>query len=183
MKNGEVLYTLLNYNTLDEMMIVELNGVYRYSKNPQLIDSIHLDNRVFVPVENVFYEILSRGPTTFFLQNKSNFAPKGTDVGYGVKSQSVGPTQHKRFELTKINQYGEVAYMNLPPAGEITNASVFWVRKNDTLKKFSTERQFLKIFPEYKFELKKYIDKENIKINSRENVVRLGIYCNKIIKN
>ena len=183
MKDGGKFHAILNYNMVDEKMIIELNGIYRYSKNPQLIDSIHIKNRVFVPVENAFYEILSSGPVTFFLQNKSNFITKGTDVGYGVKSRSLGPTQQKRFELTKvIYQYGEVAYMDLPPNGEITHASVFWVRKNDKFEKFSTERQFLKIFPEYKSELKKYIEKENIKINSRENVIRLGNYYNEINK-
>ena len=183
MKEGENFSTLLNYNMVDEKMITELNGTYRYSKNPQLIDSIHLENRVFVPVENAFYEILSSGSVTFFLQNRSYYTPKGADVGYGVKSQSVGPTRHRRFELTKvIYQYAEVAYIDLPPNVEITPASVFWVRKNDKLEKFSTERQFLNIFPAYEPELKKYIKKENINIKSREDVIRLGNYCNEIIK-
>ncbi len=183
MKDGINFSTLLNYNMVDEKMITELNGTYRYSTNPQLIDSIHLENRVFVPVENAFYEILSSGWVTFFLQNRSNYTPKGTDIGYGAKSQSVGPTQQRRFELTKvIYQYGAVAYIDLPPNVEVTPTSVFWVRKNDKLEKFSSERQFLKIFPEYESELKEYIKKENINIKSREDVIRLGIYCNELIK-
>ena len=183
MKTGEKFSALLNYNMVDEKMITEINGTYKYSKNPQLIDSIYLENRVFVPVENAFYEILSSGLVTFFLQNKSNLTPKGADVGYGAKSQSVGPTQHRRFEtVSVVYQYSTVVNIDLPPNVEITPASVFWVRKNDKLEKFSTERQFLKIFPEYQPELKEYIKKENINIKSREDVIRLGNYCNEIIK-
>ena len=183
MKDGRNFSTLLNYNMVDEKMITELNGTYRYSKDPQLIDSIHLGNRVFVPVENAFYEILSSGSVTFFLQNRSKYTPKGTDIGYGAKSQSVGPTQQRRFELKEIiYQYGAVAYIDLPPDVEITPASVLWTRKNDKFEKFSSERQFLKIFPEYEPELKEYIKKENININSREDVIRLGIYFNELIK-
>ena len=183
MKEGKNFSTLLNYNMVDEKMITELNGTYRYAKNPQLIDTIYLENRVFVPVENVFYEILSNGSVTFFLQNRSNLTPKGTDIGFGMKSRSVGRTQLKRFELQNVvNNLGEVANIDLPPDVEITPAPVFWIRKNDKLEKFSTEKQFLKIFSEYEPDLKVYIEKENIKIKSREDVIRLGNYCNEIIK-
>jgi hypothetical protein len=184
MKNGKNFSSLLNYNMVEEKMITELNGTYRYSKNPQLIDSIHLGNRVFVPVENAFYEILSSGSVTFFLQNRSNCTPKGTDVGYGAKSRSVGPTQFKRFELSNVT-YGELAEVvniDLPPNVEITPASVFWVSKNKKLEKFSTEKQFIRIFPEYQPELKAYIKKEKINIKSRVDLIRLGNYVNEIIK-
>jgi hypothetical protein len=183
MKDGKSFSTLLNYNMIEEKMITELNGIYRYSKNPQLIDTIHLENRVLVPVENAFYEVLSNGPVTFFLQNKSNFTPGGSDVGFGVKARSVGPTQFRRFELTSVvYQYNEVAYIDLPQNGEITPASIFWVRKNGTLEKFSTQKQFLKLFPEYEPQIKEYIRKEKINVRSREDVIRLGNYCNLIIK-
>ncbi len=184
MKDGSNFTTLLNYNMVEERMITELDGIYRYSKNPKLIDTIHLENRVFVPEENAFYEILSSGPVTFFQQNKSNLTSIGSEVGYGAKSRSVGPTQQKRFELIPVSELGgEVVNIDLPPNVEITPVSVFWVRMNNIFKKFSTERQFLKIFPEYNPELKEYFKKENINIKSREDVIKLGNYCNEIIKN
>lgn len=179
MKDGQKFTALLNYNLIEEKMITEADGVYRYSKNPGLIDQIHLENRVFFPVGNVFYELLSNGPAPFFLQNKSNATPMGTDVGYGVKSRSVGRTQYNRFELTEvIAQYGEVAYMDIPPNIEITPASVFWIKKNETWENFSTEKQFLKIFPEYERQLKEFINREKIKIRLRDDIIKLGNYCN-----
>jgi hypothetical protein len=184
MQDGKKFSTLLDYHMVDERMITELNGTYSYAKDPQLIDTIYLENRVFVPVENAFYEILSSGPVTFFLQNKSNYTPVGADVGYGAKSRSVGPTQHRRFELIPVSELGgEVVNIDLPSNVDVTPASVFWVSKNGNLEKFSTEKQFLKLFPEYQPELKEYIKKENINIRSREDVIRLGDYCNEIIKN
>jgi hypothetical protein len=183
MKDGKKFSALLNYNIVDEKMVTEINGQYRYSKDPKLIDSIHLGNRVFVPEGDVFYEILSNGPVTFFLQNKGNFTPKGVDVGYGMKSQTVRPTEHQRFELTSVvYQYGEVAYIDLPQNVEVTPASVYWVRKNGNLEKFSTQKQFLKIFPELEPELKKYVKKERINIKSREDLIMLGNFCNDMIK-
>ena len=183
MKDGSNFSTLLNYNMVDEKMITELNGVYRYSKDPQLIDTIILEKRVFVPVENKFYELLSIGPVTFFLENKSLATPRGTDIGYGTRSHSSAPTQYKRYELTQvIYQYGSVVDIDLPPNIDITPASVFWVKKDGNLEKYTNEKQFLKIFPEFENELKEYIKKENIKVRAREDVVKLGNYCNELIR-
>jgi hypothetical protein len=183
MKDGKNFSALLNYNMLEEKMVTELDGVYRYSKNPLLIDSIYLENRVFVPIENRFYEVLSGGSVTFFIQNKCKSTPKATDIGYGVKSGSIGASQHKRFEMNEVMfQSAQVVYIDLPPNIDIAPASVFWVMKNNKLEKFSNKKQFLKIFPEHKSEIEKYIEKENIKISSREDVIRLGNYCNEIIK-
>jgi hypothetical protein len=180
MKDGKNFSALLNYHMVDERMITELDGIYRYSKDPKLIDTIYLENRIFVPVDNVFYEILASGPVTFFLQNKSKYAPIGSDIGYGARARSVGRTQYSRFELSDLRYFGEVAYMDIPPDVEITPASVFWVRKNNTFEKFNTEKQFLKLFPGYETKLKEYIKKENINIKSREDVIRLGNYFNRI---
>ena len=109
--------------------------------------------------------------------------PKVNDLGYGSKSQATGPVQYKRFELTNIvYQYGEVAYIDLPPNVDIAPASVFWVNNNGNLQKFNTVKQFLKIFPEYSAQIKEYIKKENINIKSREDVIKLGNYCNEILK-
>lgn len=183
MKDKKNFTAMLNYNMVDEKMVTELNGVYRYSKNPQLIDSIILEGRLFVPVDNIFYEALSGGPVKFYLQHKCTFVPRGSDVGYGGKSQSVGPTQLKRYELTNVAYlYGEVVNIDLPPNVDVSPALVFWVSKNDNLEKFGTQKQLLKIFPEYETELKEFIKKENINIRSREDVARLGKFCNELVK-
>jgi hypothetical protein len=183
MKDGKKFSTLLNYNMVDERMITELKGVYRYSKDPKLIDTIYLENRVFIPVGDAFYEILTGGPVTFLLENKSLCTPAAEDIGIGGKSRSVGPVKQSRFEITKVvYQYQEVAYIDLPPNVEITPASVFWVRKNNKLEKFSNKKQFLKIFPESRSALQEYINKNNIDIRSREDVIKLGNYCNNIAK-
>jgi hypothetical protein len=184
MKDGKKISGLFNYNMAEEKMVSEVDGIYRYSKDPRYIQTIFLENRVFVPVESAFYEVLSTGSATFFLQHKCYIASKGTDVGYGASSQSQGPTKMTRVELVNVvYQYGDVAYLTLPPNVNVTPASAFWVRKTDKLEKFNTQKQFLKIFPEQATELKAYIKKENIKIKTREGVIKLGDYCNELLKN
>lgn len=182
MKDGKDFTALLNYQMVDEKMITELDGTYRYSKDPRLIDTVFIENRVFVPVGNVFYEVLASGPVTIFLQNRSNYTPMGADIGYGAKSRSVGRTAYSRFELSDVMyQFGEVAKIDLPPNVEVTPASVFWVRKNGEFENFSNEKQFLKIFPEFEKELKDYIKHERIRMKSPEDLKKLGEYCNELL--
>jgi hypothetical protein len=183
MKDGSVLNTLINYNMVDEMMVTEVEGTYRYSKNPSLIESITIQGRHFIPKGKVFYEILYNGKVTFFLQNKATYIPIANEVGYGVRNQSVGPTRMQRVELTNVvYQYGEVAYLDLPQEVEVKRVPVYWVSMGDMMEQFTSEKQFIKLFPEYESELKEFIKKSKIKIKNPADVVRLGKFCDEIMK-
>jgi len=183
MKDGQKFNTLINYNMIDEKMITEVEGVYRYSKNPGTIERVIIGDRTFIPIGNAFYEILSSGNVTLFIQHKSTLAPKGNEVGYGAKNRSVGPTSSQRFELTPVTQqYGEVVKIDLPQNMDLTPASVYWVSMGASLEKFSSERQFIKLFPEHEKQLRDFMSNENISIRKRQDLVKLGNYCNQIMK-
>jgi hypothetical protein len=183
MKNGTVFNAMLNYNMANEMMVSELNGIYRSANNPREFDTIYLQNRTFVPVGNIFYEMLVKGPVVFFVENKCNLTPRGSSVGYGMKSKSVGPTDVKRFELDiAVYNYNQVVSFDLPPNVDVTPASVNWVRKDNKMEKFTTKKQFLKIFPDQATRLSEYMRREKIDIKSQEDLIKLGKYCNEIVK-
>jgi len=183
MKGGDSFSAFLNYNTVDEKMVTELNGAYRYATRLQDIDTIFLEYRKFVPVEKAFYEVLVSGPATFFLQNKSLYTPNGSPVGYGSNSQSVGPTKYRRYEMGSIvYQYNDVVYIDLPPNVTVTPASIFWVRKNNKMEKLTNEKQLLKIFPDKINELKDYFKKNKPDLKERDDLIKLGNYCNELYK-
>ncbi len=176
MKDGTVFSSNLNYNTVDEIMVTELEGKYRYARNVENIDTILIEYKKFVPVGKVFYEVLT---PSLFVQNKSYLSPKGSTVGYGSRSQSVGATNYKRFEMQQnmVNNQWEVINIDLPPNVVVTPASVYWVRKNGNYEKFTNLNQFYKIFPEQAAELKQFVRKENISMNSSEDLIKLVNYC------
>ena len=181
MKDGTVFSSNLNYNTVDEIMVTQLEGKYRFARDVGRIDTILIENKKFVPVGKVFYEVLLQGPVSFFLQNKSHLTPKGSSVGYGSRSQSIGATNFKKFEMQQnlVNNQWEVINIDLPSNLEVTPASVYWVRKNGNFEKFTNLNQFYKIFPEQESELKKFVKNEKINMN-REDIIKLAIFCNQI---
>ncbi len=53
----------------------------------------------------------------------------------------------------------------------------FYIEKNKRLKRFSTEKQFLKIFPKHKELLKQYIDGNKIDFETIGEVKKLCNYA------
>ena len=176
MKDDKPFSTMLNYNMLEQRLVTELNGTYRYSKDPALIDSVMIGDRVLIPVDDNFFEVISRGRFTFLVQHRATLIEKGNEVGYGVKSQSTGPTRYKRFEMSSY--WGDVAYLDIPADGEVKITPVFWVRQGTGFEKFSNAKQLMKILPGYKPVIQKYIDQEKVNFKSIEDLTRLGDYLN-----
>jgi len=177
LKDGARSHANLNYNMVEEAMISEKNGEYRKSRNPADIDTIYLQNRIFVPVGEAFYEVLSNGEATFFLENKSNYISTGDDIGYGMKSHTIAHT-----ELTRFETWSSVVTIDLPNNVTIAKASVNWVRRKGEMLRFSTEKQLLKVFPEKKDQISKFISSQKLNLKVREDMIKLGNFCNETVK-
>ena len=127
--------------------------------------------------------MLSPGEISLLIQHKATYNPIANEVGYGVRNQSIPPTRMKRFELTNVcYQYQEVANLEVPQNVEVERVPVYWILTDKTLEQFTTEKQFLKIFPDHQSELKNYIKKEKVSFRKQDDIVKLSYYCNEIMK-
>jgi len=176
MKEGSSVPAMLNYNMLEERMVTEFNGSYRYARDPDLIDTVYIEDRIFVPVNRIFYEILSSGEITFYIQNRVTFVPEGQEVGYGRTSQTVGPTRYRRYETNPL--YGEVGHLEIPNKGELKPASVFMVSRGDRLRRFTNARQLMKILPEFNQGIDQYTGSGEVNFKSAADIAALGDYLN-----
>jgi hypothetical protein len=177
LKSGSTRSAMLNYNTVDEEMVFDQRGVYYVLDKPEEIDSVFIQNRKFIPVGKCFYEIAVEGPVTFFIQNKSRYTTVGTTTAYGIKSQTLGPSK-----VLSAQAGNQSRHLEIPDDVTVSPATVYWVRKNNEMFKFNSERQFLKIFPEKELQIKEFIKKSKINFKSREDFIKLGIFCNEIVK-
>jgi hypothetical protein len=177
MKDGRQLTATLNYNMVDEEMIFNQNGAYMALEKPGEIDTIYLQNRRFVPVENAFYEVLTKGSTSLYIQNKARYTPKGSPTAYGMTSKTLGPSKVLSLEIGN-----QVRQVELPDNVEVTPANVYWLSYKNGMYKFTTEKQFLKIFPENEIKLKEFMKTNKIDIKVREDLIKLGEFCNGMVK-
>jgi hypothetical protein len=167
----------LNYNTIDEEMIFSQRGSYMALTNLSDIDTVIIQARKFVPVGKPFYEVVVSKDIHFFIQHKSKYASEGTATAYGMTSQV-----NERTNATTMKSAGQIRTLEMPDNVKVVPETIYWVRVNNEMKKFTSERQLLKIFAEKEDDLKKFIKGSSIDISDREDLIKLGVYCNEIVK-
>jgi hypothetical protein len=167
----------LNYNTIDEEMIFSQRGSYMALTNLSDIDTVIIQARKFVPVGKPFYEVVVSKDIPFFIQHKSKYASEGTATAYGMTSQV-----NERTNATTMKSAGQIRTLEMPDNVKVVPETIYWVRVNNEMKKFTSERQLLKIFAEKEDDLKKFIKGSSIDISDREDLIKLGVYCNEIVK-
>jgi hypothetical protein len=177
LKSGVTITGDFNYNMVDEEMIFTENGIYKVPQKPEDIDTVYIQNRKFVRAENVFYEVIVKGKVDLFIQHKSKYSSVGTPTAYGMTSQTNAVTS------TNIARTGnQVRSLDIPDNVQVTPVNVYWARTNGQMYKFTSQKQFLKIFPEHEADLKGYIKSNKLDIDIPADLQRLGRYCNEIIK-
>jgi hypothetical protein len=177
MKDKREMTAILDYNTVDEEMIFNQQGVYMKLDNPQEIDTVYLQNRKFIPFDDAFYEVVANGPCPFYIQHKSRYTPVGTTTAYGIKSQTLGTTS-----VRTMQSGNQVRQIDVPEDVTVTPANVFWIKINDEMNKFNSEKQLLKLFPENEQKIKEFVKNNKINVKSEENLKVLGNFCNSLLK-
>ncbi len=177
LKSGQVNTAVLNYNVVDQEMVFLQNDIYMVMDNPQLVDTIFLANRTFIPFNTGFYELVMTGTITLFIQHKSNVESVGATTGYGATSKTLAPSYVRQI-------YGPAGSINLriPDEFKVVDISFYWVRKESSMEKFSTKHQFLKIFRDKGKELNNFIDSNRINFKNLSDIVKLFNYCNELYK-
>jgi hypothetical protein len=176
MKAGNKYTTNLNYNMVEEEMIFEQKGNYMALSDIRNIDTVLIQNRAFVPVGEVFYEVISSGKAPFFIQHKSKYSEVGTPTAYGMTS----PT-NSSIKVNSVRNANTYRSIEVPENVTISPANVNWVSKDGVMNKFSGEKNFLRLFPGKESELKAFIKANKTNFKTREDLVKLGDYLNSIL--
>jgi hypothetical protein len=166
---------MLNYNVVDEEMIFVNKGAYMALENINSVDTILISGRIFVPAGKVFYEVVLNDKYSFFIQHKSKFTQEGTATAYGMTSQVN--TRETYNNMTAGNQ---VRSLEMPDNVKVVHENVNWVRIDSEFRKFTGERQLVKLFPAKESELKDFFKKNSIDFSRNEDLLKLARYCNEI---
>ena len=171
-KSGNIQTATLNYNIVDQEMVFMQPDAYMVLDNPELIDTVYVDNRKFIPFKKAFYELLLDGNVSLFIQHKINLEIPGTATGYGATSKTLAPSEFKQI-------YGPRGSVDLrvPDEYKMTDDSYYWIRRDMNMEKFSNKRQFLKLFKNKEKEINEFADRNNIDFQKTSDVIRLVDYC------
>jgi hypothetical protein len=173
MKNGQVKETMLNYNTLTGKMIFIKDNRYLDLTNLNVVDTIVIDNRRFVPAINRFYEVMYEGKISLFAKHEGTL--KGGPGAYG--KTSVVSTNYYLSNITIRQGEGD---LSLPQEYFVEPKTVYLLRKDNEWFEFFNEKQFLKIFPEKSTEIKNFIKQNRIRTDRPDDLIKLVAWCNSI---
>jgi hypothetical protein len=177
LKSGELFKAVMNYNTLTERMAFYQKGTLSDLVKPEAIDTICIQNRLFVPFEKSFYEVILDAPIAFFVQHKSDLISTGRPAALGTTSQTVGITSVSKLVGSR-NSYN----FKLSENFKIKPYEIYWVRMNKEMHKFLNEHQLLKIFPAKEHEIKEFINQSHLKVNKTEDLIKLASFCNELFR-
>jgi hypothetical protein len=176
-KSGEQKKATINYNVVDEVMVFMQGKTFMVLDQPELIDTVYMANRKFVPVKNAFYEVILKEPVVLLKQHKSYTELEGYPTGYGAKSQTTAPNYVRQI-------YGANGAIDLkiPTGTKFTDDSRYWVNQNGQLSDFDSKRQFTKIFPGKDKEINDYLKKNSVDFKDTEKVKLLVVYTADLLK-
>ncbi len=176
MKTGKELEVLINYNVISEKLVFIEKGKILGVGNPGLVDTVYLKGRKLVPVGEVFYELLSEFPITLFAQYKGTVqqAPKMDSYGRASESAAIS-------SINKVNAGWEF-YLLTDQEIVVKRETVYWIRLNNSMHSFRDANQLIKIFPDFKNEIRLYIRQNKPKFGNSDDILKLTGYCSGLVK-
>lgn len=166
-KDGRVFQVPTNYDLFgNKFIFIDKDNEQKEFSEPNMILSIKVGTRTFIPTSgNEAAEIIQDTPRLLVQYIGDKRIKK--DLTFGGKS-----------ETASVDAYSNLIYGTGDNEKNTVLVKIdyqFYIEKNKRLKRFSTEKQFLKIFPKQKEQIKQYINENKVDFGSIEQVIKL---CN-----
>jgi hypothetical protein len=168
MKAGGKNVTMLNYNSMTEEMIFENNGKKLALGMIELIDTIYIDGRIFLPFEKKFIEIVYRNKYELDAIHKCSVVDPGKPAAYGGTSQTSSTTSY-----SSIFSGGQAYELSLPDGFKTKPYTDYLLKKDGKLTTFLNLRQLSKQFDEKSDLFKKYVKENKVNYENQESLIGL----------
>lgn len=174
MKNGSTLSAVINYNMVDQEFIFEQRGSYLALEKPDEIDTVVWQGKKFIYLNKAFIELAYKGKISIFYQHKAKYTSAGSKSAYGMTSQTTGPTA-----VLTVQGGNQMRSLDLPENVTISLDDIFWVQENGAFRKFTSERQFAKLFPDKEAQIRQFCKSNKINLSKVDDLQKLGELINK----
>lgn len=174
-KDGRTFRITANYDLVAGSFVFidsEDGNQLKLFGQPEQIGCVKINGRTFYATRFGPTEIVQAEPE-FCVYYQSRILDGGKDVGYGMKSNSSATRTYSHFYDTHGSS---IKPLNKEEEWVGSIEKTYTILINGKNKKFSTEKQFLKLYPKQKAILKKYITDKNTDFNVVMQVLDLYNY-------
>jgi hypothetical protein len=171
-KSGSITKTMLNYNTLTQEMVFKQGEQNLAFADPSSIDTVFLNNKKFIPVDNAFYEVAVNAPVSLYIQHESDIISSGTETGFGKTQTSAAQG------LTDLKSSGKAYSLSLTDEYTIRNKTNYFLKKDGNLIAVNNLRDVKKVFAGKENLIDDYAKKNKINFKKDDEVIKLVEFCN-----
>lgn len=169
-KTSKMGEAVMNYNMVTEKIVFEQDGQLLDMINIHTIDTIYLQDCKFIPVGEVFYEVIATAsPLPLFIQHQGKLLPPDNTVAYGGSSLLSPPTRISNLQYPG----GYYNYLQLSYDYKVEINPVYWLMKENEMISFSNVKELKKLFHEKGGEIEKYIKKNRLKLERKEDLIKI----------
>jgi hypothetical protein len=177
MKDKGKVALALNYNVVTEKMVFrqknQVFDIVDYSK----VDTVYIHERKFVPLNNVFYEVLVNAPVSLFIQHKGKIKPPSRPAAYGGTSELSSSTY-----VNNLRMGNDVYRLNSDAPVIIEPDPLIWIRKDNEMYAVFNQKSLLKVFSDRKNEIKEFISGNKIDSKNPGHLIRVVNYYNELLQ-
>jgi hypothetical protein len=167
-KSGETYKQNLNYNIITNEMVFDENGKYAAIANPKDVDTVFINDRKYIPVNNKFYEVLVSGNMPLLYESTASVIEPGVTTGYGGTTTTTAASSYQ-----SLLRDGGAYSLKLPDGYSVIAKHEFYIMKDGKLEKAGSEKQLSKVFPDKKAAIRDLSKKNNTDFSKREDVAAL----------
>lgn len=174
MKSGEIESAPLNYNTDDQSIVFIKNGQYLVLTGLDAIDTVYIQNKRFIPVNETFYEVVASNSVALLAGYSNKGRPLVATADHNGSSKQSGAQVSNTVSDTYVNRIYKGNY-------RVEISKNYWIKKDSYVNKANSKKQFVKLFSSKQRNLiEKYISERNIDFANEGDMVSLVNYCNEI---
>ena len=174
-KNRSVTVAPMNYDAVNDKMFYKDKGNLMELTNAAIIDSIvWAGKRSFVPHTGGFMEQVKMGNGTVFIHWHIKNVNVGSRGALGMvtqaKVESISVRAMGVFSATDATSQSADVYQQ-------KNANEYYLPIEGKLKKITTKKHVLKLYPQHKAAIEEFMDKNKIQMTEPLSVLELLNFC------
>lgn len=171
MHAGGIHTHMLNYNALTEEMIYENNGIKLAMDKLTDIDTIYIRNRIFIPYQKKFIELIHNNKYELFAAHKCSLIEPGKPAGYGGTSQTSSSTSFSSY-----SSGGQLYELTLPNGHSTKPYTEYLLKKDGKITRFLTIKQLSRLFEEQSAIFKEFTKSHKVSYENQESIVELIMF-------
>ena len=174
-KNRSATVAPMNYDAVNDKMFYKDKGNLMELTNAAIIDSIvWAGKRSFIPHTGGFMEQVKMGNGTVFIHWHIKNVNVGSRGALGMvtqaKVESISVRAMGVFSATDATSQSADVYQQ-------KNANEYYLPIEGKLKKITTKKHVLKLYPQHKAAIEEFMDKNKIQMTEPLSVLELLNFC------